>query len=460
MCGNAHKDRLKLKNPQLSLERNIQEKSYHFDDSDYWRIIPKWKEIRPETFGCYKWQQRNSITTIRKLEEITEGLLSKKVIEDIDNGLLKTRMNMRITPYIFSRINWENYRDDPLRRQFIPLGTEFLPEHPQNTEDSLAEDKYKVTQYLVHRYPNKALFLPITICPVYCTFCTRSRLVGGSTAVKSKSSYGAKSTNWNETFDYIRNTPTIEDIVISGGDALLLRPQQIRQIGIELLKIKHIRRIRFATKGLAIMPMKFTSDQDWLEALSVVAKIGKEKMKEVALHTHINSYAEITKWTLQAMEVLHKTGVRVRNQSVLIAGVNDEFLSIQKTMKQLAHLMIEPYYVYLHDMIPGCEHMRTPLHIAEDISLKLQGSMTGFNTPRVVCDTPGGGGKRDVSSYIKYNREVGISAWTSPSVKPGKIFYYYDPVHKLSKEGKMLWSNDKLIKSSINDFKNSIRKLI
>ena len=133
---------------------------------------------------------------------------------------------------------------------------------------------------------------------------------------------------------------------------MLLRPQQIMQIGIELLKIKHIRRIRFATKGLAIMPMKFTSDQDWLEALSVVAKIGKEKMKEVALHTHINSYAEITKWTLQAMEVLHKTGVRVRNQSVLIAGVNDEFLSIQKTMKQLAHLMIEPYYVYLHDMIP------------------------------------------------------------------------------------------------------------
>ena len=114
-----------------------------------------------------------------------------------------------------------------------------------------------------------------------------------------------------------------------------------------------------------------------------------------------------------------QTGVRVRNQSVLIAGVNDEFLSIQKTMKQLAHLMIEPYYVYLHDMIPGCEHMRTPLHIAEDISLKLQGSMTGFNTPRVVCDTPGGGGKRDVSSYIKYNREVVLGHL---DVKRGKYF--------------------------------------
>ena len=237
--------------PKLAIKPN--EKSfYEFDNSEFWRKIPSWRKIDAETFGDHQWQLKNSITTIRKLKEATEGFVPEIILKDIDEGLLKTHMNMRVTPYIFSRINWINHIEDPLRRQFIPLGSEFIKDHPKNNEDSLAEDENKVSDYLVHRYPNKALFLPITICPVYCTFCTRSRLVGGSTAVKSKSSYGAKSVEWDKTFEYIRNTPTLEDIVISGGDASLLQADQIRQIGIELLKIKHIRRIRFATKSLSI----------------------------------------------------------------------------------------------------------------------------------------------------------------------------------------------------------------
>jgi len=428
---------------------------YEFDNSEFWRKIPSWRKIDAETFGDHQWQLKNSITTIRKLKEATEGFVPEIILKDIDEGLLKTHMNMRVTPYIFSRINWVNHIEDPLRKQFIPLGSEFIKDHPKNNEDSLAEDENKVSDYLVHRYPNKALFLPITICPVYCTFCTRSRLVGGSTAVKSKSSYGAKSVEWDKTFEYIRNTPTLEDIVISGGDASLLQADQIRQIGIELLKIKHIRRIRFATKALSILPMKFTFDQGWVNALAEVAKFGLKRMKEVALHTHINSDNEITAWTLKAMERLSEFGIKVRNQSVLIDGVNSKEPILQKTMRQLAYLLIEPYYVYLHDMVPGCEHLRTTLNQAEDLSLKLQGSMTGFNTPRVVCDAPGGGGKRDVSSYISYDREIGISAWTSPSAKPGKIFYYFDPIHKLAKENQIKWKNSKLMEAKINDFKQT-----
>lgn len=439
--------KLKIKSNQQTL--------YNFDDSEFWKKIPSWKKIDAETFGDHKWQLKNSITTIRKLKEATEGFVPEIILKDINAGLLKTHMNMRITPYIFSRINWENHIEDPLRRQFIPLGSEFIQDHPKNSEDSLAEDKNKVSRYLVHRYPSKALFLPITICPVYCTFCTRSRLVGGSTAVKSKSSYGAKSVEWDETFEYIRNTPTLEDIVISGGDASLLQGHQIRQIGIELLKIKHVRRIRFATKALAILPMKFRSDQEWIEALAEVAKFGLQRMKEVALHTHVNSDSEITVWTLKAMERLSEFGIKVRNQSVLIDGVNSTESILQKTMRQLAYLLIEPYYVYLHDMVPGCEHLRTTLNRAEDLSLKLQGSMTGFNTPRVVCDAPGGGGKRDVSSYISYDQQIGISAWTSPSAKPGKIFYYFDPIHKLTKESQIKWNNTKLMEANIKDFKLS-----
>jgi lysine 2,3-aminomutase len=160
-------------------------------------------------------------------------------------------------------------------------------------------------------------------------------------------------------------------------------------------------------------------------------------------------------WTLKAMEKLSECGIKVRNQSVLIDGVNNKESVLKKTMRQLAYLLIEPYYVYLHDMVPGCEHLRTTLSMAEDLSLKLQGSMTGFNTPRVVCDAPGGGGKRDVSSYISYDQAIGISAWTSPSAKPGEVFYYFDPIHKLTKENQIKWKNSKLMEEQINDFKQS-----
>ena len=367
--------------------------TYAFDRTEFWRAIPAWRDVDTETFGDFRWQQRNSVTSIQGIQEALGELAKPALIADIEAGLLKTPMNVRLTPYIFSRIHWGNVEDDPVRRQFLPLGSQFVPDHPHVMDDSLAEDSNKATPHLTHRYPDKALFLPITLCPVYCSFCTRSRVVGGSTAVKSKSTYGAKSTEWDATFDYIRSQSELEDIVISGGDALLLRPNQIRQIGTTLLEIPTVRRIRFATKGLAIMPMKFTSDTEWVEVLGEVCQLGRERMKEVALHTHFNTDREITAWTARAMEALATTGVRVRNQSVLISGVNDGFDCLHYTNKKLSSLLVQPYYVYLHDMVPGCEHLRTTVDRAEYLSRRLQGSIAGFNTPRVVCDAPGGGGQ-------------------------------------------------------------------
>ena len=367
---------------------------YAFDRSEFWRTIPAWRDIDAETFGNFRWQQQNSITSVPGIQEVLQGLATPPMIADIEDGLLKTPMNVRLTPYIFSRIDWGKVENDPVRRQFLPLGSQFIPDHPHAMDDSLDEDGHKATPYLTHRYPDKALFLPLTLCPVYCSFCTRSRVVGGSTAVKSKSTYGAKASEWDETFEYIRNNPQLEDIVISGGDALLLRPSQIHQIGTTLLEIPTIRRIRFATKGIAIMPMKFTSDTEWVEALSDVCRMGRDRMKEVALHTHFNTDREITAWTSRAMKALSETGVRVRNQSVLISGVNDSFDCLHRTSKKLSSQLIQPYYIYLHDMVPGCEHLRTTVRTAEHLSRRLQGSIAGFNTPRVVCDAPGGGGKR------------------------------------------------------------------
>ncbi len=423
--------------------------SYRFDDTEFWRNIPAWNEIDSKTFGDHRWQQRNSITTLARIRETLGDLVSSALIDDIDAGLMRTRMNLRLTPYVFSRINWANAENDPVRRQFIPLGSQFIADHPLAMDDSLAEDSNKVTPYLIHRYPDKALFLPTTLCPVYCSFCTRSRVVGGSTAVKSKSTYGAKPLGWNSTFDYIRNHPEIEDIVISGGDVLLLRPKQISQIGISLLSIPSVRRIRFATKGVAIMPMKFTSDIEWVEALHEVSRLGRDLMKEVSLHTHFNTDREITVWTSLAMKTLTDIGVRVRNQTVLISGVNNSLDCLRYTMKKLANLLIQPYYIYQHDLVPGCEHLRTTVRKSESMSLGLQGSMAGFNTPRVVCDAPGGGGKREISSYILYDQEIGVSAWTSPAAKPGTIFYYYDTIHLLGEKGRAICANPSAIDSRL-----------
>ena len=427
---------------------------YRFDDTEFWRTVPAWRDVDPKTFGDFRWQQRNSITSLPRISQVLGELASPTLLSDLESGLLRARMNIRLTPYVFSRINWEYPEHDPLRRQFLPLGSQYKPDHPLANDDSLDEEGSKVRPHLVHRYPDKALFLPITLCPVYCSFCTRSRVVGGSTAVKSKSTYGAKPSDWDGSFDYIRDHPQIEDVVISGGDALLLRAKHISLIGKTLLDIPSIRRIRFATKGVAIMPMKFTSDGEWMDALAEVALYGKGLMKEVALHTHFNCDREISIWTSRAMSALCEIGLTVRNQSVLIAGVNDSFSVLHQTFKGLSSLRVQPYYLYQHDMIPGCEHLRTTVHLAKSLSMKLQGSMTGFNTPRVVCDAPGGGGKREISSHLLYDREIGVSAWSSPAAKPGKTFLYYDPIHLLEEEGQIIWNNPTEIKLRVDSIKS------
>ena len=226
--------------------------------------------------------------------------------------------------------------------------------------------------------------------------------------------------------------------MISGGDSFMLRPEVIEHIGMTLLAIPHIRRFRFATKGIAVLPMKITADDEWVPAMQSASDRGRRMMKEVCIHTHFSSEYEMTEWTVAAMQRLTELGIKVRNQSVLLRGVNDSFDCMYRTIKKLAYLNIQPYLVFIHDMVPGCEHLRTTLHTAEKLSKELQGATAGFNVPRFVCDTPGGGGKRQISSYEHYDRELGISAWMAPRVKPGKVFYYYDPVDLLSGSGRQI----------------------
>lgn len=425
----------------------------NFRNDDFWKQIPAWSNVSRGEFADWKWQLKNSIVKVEQIEKVLGSRLKKDFLADMLEGMKKTPMNIRITPYIFSLINWDDPLNDPIRKQFLPAGSQFIEDHPLHMADSLGEDTDSPVPMLTHRYPDKVLFLPLTICPVYCSYCTRSRIIGGSTESIEKETYGANQRKWDDVFDYLTRSPLVEDVVVSGGDAFMLNAKQIRYIGENLLKIPHIRRIRFATKGIAIFPTKILTDDDWFNAMKDVHALGRAFGKQVVIHTHFSSPKEITKWSQMAMERLFQAGILVRNQAVLQEGVNNSVDTMVLLTRQLGFINIQPYYVYTHDMVPGCEHFRTTLREAVELEKSVRGTTAGFNTPTFVTDLPGGGGKRHVASYEYYDEENGISVWRAPYVKPNECFTYFDPIHKLSSEAQMRWKDQGSIDTMIAEAK-------
>jgi lysine 2,3-aminomutase len=256
---------------------------------------------------------------------------------------------------------------------------------------------------------------------------------------------------WEEAFKYISERPELEDIVISGGDTYQLPPKNIELIGNALLDIPHVRRLRFATKGPAVMPMKIITHKEWLDAITSVVDRGRKVGKEVVLHTHFNAPEEVTWITEKAMAMLFERGIFTRNQSVLIRGVNDTRERMQLLVKRLGNMNVHAYYVYMHDMVKGVEELRTTIRTATDIEKFVRGSTAGFNTPTFVCDAPGGGGKRDVHSFEYYDRENGIAVYCAPSVKPGQHFVYFDPIDALTPDAQARWHNPAIAEQMIGE---------
>lgn len=412
-----------------------------FSDDEFWRAIPGWENVSREQFGDHHWQSKNSILRLKQVKPLLGDRIDDSFLADIERGIHLATMNVRITPYVFALIDWDNPLDDPLRKQFLPIASQMLPDHPYYLADSLYEDVDSPVPMLTHRYIDKVLFLPLTTCPVYCSYCTRSRIIGGSTDIVEKHTYGANPEKWSAAFQYIRDNEEIEDVVISGGDAFNLTAKHIEHIGEQLLAIPHIRRLRYATKGIAILPMKILTDHEWVESLFRIHHRGRAMGKQVFIHTHFSSPREMTRWSQLAMERIFAEGIMVRNQAVLQAGVNSDPDVMIELTKRLSYINIQPYYVYIHDMVPGCEHLRTTVAEGVELEKKVRGVTAGFNIPTFVCDAPGGGGKRHVASYEYYDRENGISVWRAPNVKPNELFLYFDPLHKLSDAARIRWSD-------------------
>ena len=418
---------------------------------EFWRAIPKYRDVDEATFLDHIWQGRNSIKSPGDLLETVKELVEPAFFDDVREGFARAPMAVRVSPYIIASIDWSNPGADPIRTQFIPLASKLRPDHPRLTLDSLHELEDSPVPGLTHRYADKALFLPLNVCPVYCRFCTRSYAIGSDTDVVEKVSLAKTPKQWQDAFAYVASHPEIEDIVISGGDTYQLAPKNVSAIGDALLAIPHVRRLRFATKGPAVMPMKILSDAAWLDALTAVVDRGRKLGKEVALHTHFNSPNEISWITEKATNLLFERGITVRNQTVLIRGVNDDPETMRLLVKRLGWINVHPYYVYMHDLVKGVEDLRTTIQTGIDLEKFVRGSTAGFNTPLFICDAPGGGGKRDLHSFDHYDRENGIAVYSAPSVKPGRHFVYFDPIDTLSPDAQARWHNAAIAEEMIAD---------
>ena len=306
-----------------------------------------------------------------------------------------------------------------------------------------------VVEGLTHRYPTKVLAELLSTCPQYCGHCTRMDLVGNDVPQVQKHRFNmGQKERYEQMLDYLRRTPTVRDVVVSGGDIANLPIQALEPFVSALLDIPNIRDIRLASKGLMAIPQHFLQDQV-LQGLERLAKKANERGVDLALHTHVNNARQLTPLVGKAVRKLLDMGFRdVRNQGVLLRGVNStpkDLLELCFTL--LDHAKILPYYFYMCDMIPNSEHWRLSVAEAQQLQHDIMGYMPGFATPRIVCDVPFVG-KRWIHQVAEYNRERGISYWTKnyrtgiegsdPEALTRK-YEYFDPIYTLPESGQQWW---------------------
>jgi lysine 2,3-aminomutase len=307
-----------------------------------------------------------------------------------------------------------------------------------------------VVEGLTHRYPTKVLAELLSTCPQYCGHCTRMDLVGNSTDQIDKHKLLLKPVDRQDAMiDYLRRTPGVRDVVVSGGDVANLPWHQLETFLMRLLDIDTVRDIRLATKALAALP------QHWLqpkvtEGLARVAGTARRRGVNLAIHTHVNHAQTVTPLVAEATRAALDAGVRdVRNQGVLMRGVNatpTDLLDLCFALQGEANIL--PYYFYLCDMIPNAEHWRVAVWEAQELQHAIMGYLPGYATPRIVCDVPYVG-KRWVHQLADYDRELGVSYWTK-NYRTGierddpdaltRRYPYYDPISTLPATGQAAWT--------------------
>ncbi len=418
-----------------------------------WTRIPGFADVTKEQWESAQWQRAHSVKNLVEFKRVLGEQLTDELYADIERDQQeRATMSMLIPPQMINTMDLADLANDPVRRYMAPTFSDRHPEwtnHPMASRDSLHEADMWAVEGLTHRYPTKVLAEMISTCPQYCGHCTRMDLVGNDTAQVLKYKFEAKQQErWDAMLDYLRKTPSVRDVVVSGGDVANIPIKRLVEFVSDLLDIPNIRDIRLATKGLMGIPQHFLQD-DVLAGYEQMAKKSRERDVDIAVHTHINAAQQVTPLVGKAVRALLDMGFRdVRNQGVLLRGVN----TTPQALLELCFMLIDhgkviPYYFYMCDMIPNSEHWRTSLAEAQDLQYSLLGYMPGFATPRVVCDVPYVG-KRWVHMAKNYDRILGISYWNK-NYRTGieyddpdalvREYPYYDPIYTLPEEGQNYW---------------------
>ncbi|HXG43671.1 MAG TPA: hypothetical protein VNJ71_02820 [Gemmatimonadales bacterium] len=418
-----------------------------------WTRIPGYKGVTQAEWENALWQRRHTIKSLRELREVLGPLLPDSLAASIARDQeQRATMSMLIPPHMVNTMDVFNLWEDPVRRYMAPAFDDRRtdwPSHPRASRDSLHEAEMWVVEGLTHRYPTKVLAELLSTCPQYCGHCTRMDLVGNDVPQVPKLKFRVpQKDRHQQILDYLKKTPTVRDVVVSGGDIANLHISQLEPFVSALLDIEHIRDIRLASKGLAGLPQHFLQSEV-LAGLERLARKAFDRGVDLALHTHINAARQVTPLVGRAARKLLEIGFRdVRNQGVLLRGVNATARDLLDLCWMLAdHAKILPYYFYMCDMIPNSEHWRVAVWEAQQLQHDIMGYLPGFATPRIVCDVPYVG-KRWVHQVAAYDREKGISYWTKNYLTslewddPDAIhrkYEYYDPIYTLPEAGQAWW---------------------
>lgn len=372
--------------------------------------------------------------------------VNSKWQSEIVEGIKNSTMAIRLTSHVLQLIDWSNILTDPIRKQFLPLLSEYLLPHPSLQLDSLSEISSQVEPGIVHRYPKKVLFLLTSFCPTYCSFCTRSYLVGPSTEMLSKKTLSKSvAAKTNALINYLKLNSNINDVVISGGDIASVEVQIIDKLLTDLANIGSLKTVRLATRTLLFDPKVFLPGTSLFDIITQHYDKFKQRNIELSIQCHFNHPIEISTESQQAALSLRQSGVIMRNQTVLLDGINSNIDVQEKLIKKLIISGIQPYYVYQMDMVANAEHFRTNLAACINISKSLTGAFPGFQLPRFIVDLPGGGGKRSVYEYEFYDKKYGVYGFKSPIISGDKIYYYCDPLRYLEPNIQKEWLDKKNI---------------
>lgn len=362
-----------------------------------------WSDVPDSDWNDFRWQLKHRVTTLDQLRRLLPTLTPE---EEAGTRLANTKLALAITPYFFNLIDPSD-ENCPIRRQVIPRIEETHTAAWEMT-DPCGEDSHSPVPGLVHRYPDRVLFLVTDRCAAYCRYCTRSRLVSNAAGYDFHPQY-------DKQIEYIREHPEIRDVLLSGGDPLLLSDDKLESLLKQLRAIPHVEFLRIGTRIPIFLPQRITPE------LCAMLK----KYHPLFMSVHSNHPRELTTEVREALGRLADAGIPLGNQSVLLRHVNDDAGMLRALFQKLLMCRVRPYYLYQCDLISGSAHLRTSVRRGLELMDQLRGHTTGYAVPQYVIDAPGGGGKVPINpGYVlsHNNDRVVIRNFE------GKVFEYPEAI--------------------------------